>query len=146
LTSMGSEAGSRGKRHPVAGYQAQHDLFVRMLLLQTAIIAATVVAAVLLAPQLVWVGLAGGSIALTANLVFGILASLGRRSAGAVLMALMMAEAGKIFVVALGFVLLFRKFPERLGGGDALWLLGAFVLTLSAQWLAPLVLKTEPRR
>lgn len=138
-----------GRRHQgkaVAGYQAQRDLFVRMLLLQAAILAAIVVAGRWLAPQLVWVGLAGGSIALTANLIFGILASLGCRSASAVLVALMVAEAGKLFAVALGFALLFREFPERLGGVNALLLLGAFVLTLSAQWLAPLVFRTEPRR
>jgi F0F1-type ATP synthase assembly protein I len=117
-----------------------------MLLLQATILAALVVAAEWLAPQSVWVTLAGGSIALTANLVFGILASIGRLSAGAVLMALMVAEAGKLLVVALGFALIFRKFPERLDGVNALLLLGAFVLTLSAQWLAPLVFRTEPRR
>ena len=128
------------------GYQAQHELFVRMLLLQVAMFAALLVAAVWLAPQSAWVALAGGAIALTANLVFGILASIGRRSAGAILVALMVAEAGKIVAVALGFALLFRKFPERLVGMNALLLLGAFVLILSAQWLAPLVFRTELRR
>ncbi|MAS41414.1 MAG: hypothetical protein CMK33_06850 [Porticoccaceae bacterium] len=143
---MGSNAGTNGRRQAMPGYQAQHELFVRMLLLQVAMFAALLVAALWLAPQSAWVALAGGSIALTANLVFGILASIGRRSAGAILVALMVAEAGKIVAVALGFALLFRKFPERLGGVNALLLLGAFVLILSAQWLAPLVFRTELRR
>lgn len=130
----------------MSGYQAQHDLFVRMLLLQAAILVTMVVAAGWLAPQVIWIALAGGSIALTANLVFGTLASLGQRGAGAVLVALTVAEAAKLVTVALGFALLFREFPERLGGVNALLLLGAFVLTLSAQWLAPLVFRTEPRR
>ena len=143
---MGSNAGTNGRRQAMPGYQAQHELFVRMLLLQVAMFAALLVAALWLAPQSAWVALAGGAIALTANLVFGILASIGRRSAGAILVALMVAEAGKIVAVALGFALLFRKFPERLGGVNALLLLGAFVLILSAQWLAPLVFRTELRR
>lgn len=138
--------GRRNQGKAVPGYQGQHELFVRMLVLQAAILAAIVVAAGWLAPQLVWVGLAGGSIALTANLVFGMLASLGQRGAGAVLVALTVAEAAKLVIVALGFALLFWKFPQRLGGVNALLLLGAFVLTQSAQWLAPLVFRTEPRR
>lgn len=138
--------GRRNQRQAVPGYQGQHELFVRMLVLQAAILAAIVVAVGWLAPQVIWVGLAGGSIALTANLVFGGLASLGQRGAGAVLVALTVAEVAKLVTVALGFALLFWKFPQRLGGVNALLLLGAFVLTLSAQWLAPLVFRTEPRR
>ena len=122
------------------------SLFLRVLLVQAGVLAVLTVATAWLAPQVTWVALAGGSLALAANLVFGVLALTKRRSAGAVLSAFLVAEIGKFFVVVLGFAWLFRSFSEQLHGLNAAVLLGAFAVILGAQWVAPIMFKSAPRR
>lgn len=140
----GAGASRRECRSP--GYRAQRALFARSLALQFGVLALLGAAVAWIAPQGVWIALAGGAIAWVANLVFGALALIERRSAGAVVTALWMAEVGKFCVVAVGFALLFRNLPEGFDRRTALLAVGAFAATLSAQWLALLVFRTRGPR
>ena len=126
-------------------HEGQRAQFVRTMLLQAVVLLLFGATVAWLAPQWAWVTVAGGAIALVANCVFGALALVERRGAGAVIAAFWVAEVGKFMVVAGGFALLFRNFPERFDDRVALLPLGAFALTLSAP-LALALCRTRGRR
>jgi len=139
LAGMVLKPGADRSGQPALAHDTAGALFLISLLLQVAVLAASTTVVCWQAPEVALVAFSGGALALLANLVFGLVA-LGRwRGAGAVLAALLVAEAGKFVVVAVGFGLVIRFFADQLTGVNALLLFGTFGLTLGAQWAAPLV-------
>lgn len=119
----------------------------RSLLLQALLLVVVAMGLWWQAPGALGPATAGGMIALLANLAFGIVALGGRRGAGAVMAAFLVAEVVKLAVIILGFALVFGLFADRFGGPNALPVIGAFGLMLGAQWLAPLISGAgSPRR
>lgn len=124
---------------PATACDTAGALFLISLLLQATMLAAITAVLRWQAPEALIVAFSGGALAFLANLVFGLLALGRQRGAGAVLVALLIAEAGKFVVVAVGFALVIRCFADQLTGSNALLLFGTFSLTLGAQWAAPLM-------
>lgn len=139
LGGHGAEPGMDRSRQPTTARGAAGALFLVSLLLQAAVLAAITAGLCWRVPEAAMVAFSGGALALLANLVFGLLALGRQRGAGAVLAALLIAEAAKFGVVAVGFALVIRCFADQLTGLNALLLFGTFGLTLGAQWAAPLV-------
>lgn len=147
----------RGNQRPMTGnedlaarsswLQPLWSVVWRSLLVQTLLLVAVAMGLWWLAPGSLGPATAGGMIALLANLAFGIVALGGRRGAGAVMAAFLVAEVVKLVVIILGFALVFGLFADRFGGPNALPLIGTFGLMLGAQWLAPLISGAgRPRR
>lgn len=139
LAGMVLKPGADRSGQPVTARDTAGALFLISLLLQAAVLAAITAGLCWRVPEAALVAFSGGALALLANLVFGLLALSRRCGAGAVLAALLIAEAGKFVVVAVGFALVIRCFADQLTGLNALLLFGTFGLTLGAQWAAPLV-------
>ncbi len=142
---MVSGAGTdRGKQLPMAGSENLASLSLRSMLWRSLLLQGLLL--VVVAMGLWWKAsgalgpaVAGGMIALLANLASGIVALGGRRGAGAVMAAFLAAEVVKLAVIILGFALVFGLFADRFGGPNALPLIGTFGLMLGVQWLGPLI-------
>lgn len=109
----------------------------RTLALQALLLVAAAMLSLGLAPWALVSAVAGGGIALLANLVSGCVALLGRRGAGAVLAAMVFAGYARLVVVAAGFVLAFRFLGEHVQGLNAGIFMVAFGLATVLQWVAP---------
>lgn len=82
---------------------------------------------------------ATGLIPMVANLASGVL-MLGRcHGARAALIAILVAEIVKFLIVVAGFVVVFRVFEDQIQALNPVLLIGAFAVTLGAQWVAPLI-------
>jgi len=122
----------------------QQTLLIRVIRLQLAVIAIGSLVALWWSPMSALAVLMGGSVALAASAVFGLISLISARgrSAGAVVVAFYVGEIGKFVVVAVGFVLISRCAPE-LTGPNTLLLFGVFAATLTAQWVVPAVTSSK---
>lgn len=122
----------------------QQTLLIRVIRLQLAAVATGSLVALWWSPMSALAVLMGGSVALAASAVFGLISLMSARgrSAGAVLAAFYVGEIGKFVVVAVGFVLISRCAPE-LTGPNTLLLFGVFAATLTAQWVVPAVTSSK---
>lgn len=122
----------------------QQTLLIRVIRLQLAAVATGSLVALWWSPMSALAVLMGGSVALAASAVFGLISLMSARgrSAGAVVVAFYVGEIGKFVVVAVGFVLISRCAPE-LTGPNTLLLFGVFAATLTAQWVVPAVTSSK---
>jgi F0F1-type ATP synthase assembly protein I len=122
----------------------QETLLIRVIWLQLAVVATGSLVALWWSPMSALAVLMGGSVALAASAVFGLISLMSARgrSAGAVVVAFYLGEIGKFVVVAAGFVLISRCAPE-LTGPNTLLLFGVFAATLTAQWVVPAVTSSK---
>lgn len=122
----------------------QQTLLIRVIRPQLAVVATGSLVALWWSPMSALAALMGGSVALVASAVFGLisLTSVRGRSAGAVVVAFYVGEIGKFVVVAVGFALISRCTPE-LTGPNTLLLFGVFAATLMAQWVVPAVTSSK---
>ena len=118
----------------------------RTLALQALLLAAAAMLSLGLAPRTLVPAVAGGGIALLANLAAGCIALLGRRGAGAVLAAMVLAGYARLAVVVAGFVLAFRFLGEHVQGLNAVVLVVAFGLATVLQWVAPFAFRGDRSR
>lgn len=118
----------------------------RTLVLQALLLVAAAVLSLGLAPRALVPAVAGGGIALLANLVSGCIALLGRRGAGAVLAAMVFAGYARLAVVVAGFALAFRFLGEHVQALNAVILMVAFGLATVLQWVAPFVFRGDRSR
>ncbi len=119
----------------------QQTLLIRVIRLQLAVVATGSLVALWWSPMSALAALMGGSVALVASAVFGLisLTSVRGRSAGVVVVAFYLGEIGKFVVVAVGFALISRCCTPALTGPNTLLLFGVFAATLMAQWVVPAV-------
>lgn len=123
----------------------QQTLLIRVIRLQLAAVATGSLVALWWSPMSALAVLMGGSVALAASAVFGLISLMSARgrSAGAVVAAFYVGEIGKFVVVAVGFVLISRCCAPELTGPNTLLLFGVFAATLTAQWVVPAVTSSK---
>lgn len=118
---------------------------IRVIRLQLVVVATGALVALWWGPMSALSVLMGGSVALAASAVFGLISLMSARgrSASAVVVAFYLGEMGKFVVVAVGFALISRCCAPELTGPNMLLLFGVFAATLMAQWVVPVVTSSK---